>query len=150
MEPPAAAASGDADAGAAPPSRLTIVRVKRRRTEAAQETLSARPTLLSFACRLRCSPAFRACFARRLQPSHFRARTVVEAAPPKRQRGALAALAGGLSLAEKPALSFAGGAAAAPALPTPAADTPLRRRFRRVETVAVAAAGVRHMLTQPL
>jgi hypothetical protein len=58
MEAPAAAASGDGRESAAPPpqreSRLTIVRVKRRRTEAAQETLSARP--LSNACARFLSP----------------------------------------------------------------------------------------------
>jgi hypothetical protein len=44
MDTPAAAASeAAASAEAAPALRLTIVRVKRRRTEAAQETLSARP-----------------------------------------------------------------------------------------------------------
>jgi hypothetical protein len=75
-------------------------------------------------------------------------RAVVEAAPPKRQRGALAALAAGLSLAEKPALEFAGGSAAAAAPPPAPADTPLRRRFRRIETVAVAAAAVRRAPTR--
>jgi len=42
MEAPGAS-GGEAGAAAAASSRLTIVRVKRRRTEAAQETLSARP-----------------------------------------------------------------------------------------------------------
>jgi hypothetical protein len=156
MDPPAAAASdAAASADAAPAPRLTIVRVKRRRTEAAPETLSARPARFCvFSCRLRASMRVFLASPRCAERSLFSSRAVVEAAPPpqpKKQRAALAAaLAGGLSLAEAPKpLAFAAGAAGTPPAAAPAA-VPQRRRFRRVETVAVTAAGVRAALPQRL